>query len=80
MNPVVITPYKYKAFMEPEKGKQAKSIFNCLVVLDNTFVHNMFINELVVDFDDIVIKISQDFIKLGLQLSREFQDVMNLGE
>ena len=49
-------------------------------MLDNTFVHNMFINELVVDFDDIVIKISQDFIKLGLQLSREFQDVMNLGE
>ena len=40
----------------------------------------MFISQLIVDFDDIVIKISQDFIKLALQLSQEFQDVMNLGE
>ena len=40
----------------------------------------MFISQLVVDFDDLVLKISQDFIKLILQLTQEFQDVMNVDE
>ena len=47
-NPVIITTSKYKQYTSTDPKDKPKSIFNSLIEIDNSFVKNMFFNQIVV--------------------------------
>lgn len=73
-NPVVITPIKYKQFTSNDPKDKPKSIFNALVEIDNSFVKNLFFNRIIIDINDIVINIGSSFIKLIMQIYKEYTE------
>ena len=76
-NPVIITPTKYKQFTSSDPKDKPKSIFNSLIEIDNSFVKNIFFNKIVIDMDDLVVQASTQFLKIVMQVSKEFMEVMN---
>jgi hypothetical protein len=48
--------------------------------MNNEFKENTFINEIAVDFNDIVVKFSADFINIMTTISKEFAEVINYKE
>jgi len=58
-----------KEFLREE---EPKSIFNLYINKNKRFLHNTFINKFQVEFNDIVVKISQYFIDLVMTMSKEF--------
>lgn len=73
-NPVIITPCKYKQFISTDLKDKPKAIFNSLIEIDNSFVKNMFINSIVIDTNDIVVRVGTPLIKLVLQIIREYTE------
>ena len=71
-NPVIITPSKFKQFTSNDPKDKPKSIFNALVEIDNSFVKNLFINQMIIDVNDLVVKIGSPFIKLVLQIVKDY--------
>ena len=76
-NPVIMTPTKYKQFTSKDPKDKPKSIFNSLVEIDNSFVKNMFLNKVVVEMNDLVFHATTQFLKIVMQVYKEFMDVMN---
>jgi hypothetical protein len=72
--PVIFTPHKYELFT---KEKDPSSIFNFTIVFSKEFVKNTFINEIAIDFDDIVATFSADFINIATEIATEFGEVIN---
>lgn len=50
---------------------------NSLIELDNSFVKNKLINQIAVDIEDLVVKIDTQFIKLILEVSKDFSELLN---
>lgn len=72
--PVIITPSKYKQFTSTDPKDKPKSIFNALVEIDNSFVKNLFINQMVLDINDIVVHVGSPFIKLIMQIAKDYTE------
>lgn len=66
-SPVIITPYKFEEFTRVEKPE---SVFNSMMIINKAFKENTFIDEISVDFNDIVVKFSLDFLNLVTQISK----------
>lgn len=45
-----------------------------MVEIDNSFVKNLFLNKIVIDMNDIVIKIGSPLIKLALEIYKQYSD------
>lgn len=69
-DPVILTPQKYKQFMFADANKKLKqsSIFNLLIIVDNSFIKNTFFNLITVDINNLVVRASTYFIKLLISI------------
>lgn len=74
-SPVILTTAKYKQFTSTDPKDKPLAIFNSLIEIDNSFVKNMFFNQIVVDMNDLVLHASTPFLKLIMQLVKEYQEV-----
>lgn len=72
-----MTPAKYKQFTSSDPKDKPKSIFNALIEIDNSFVKNMFFNKILVEMNDLVVMASTQFLKIVMQVYKEFMMVMN---
>lgn len=60
---------------EKNPNKKQKSIFNALVVIDDSFVQNTFFNLITVDINNLVVRASTYFIKLLFSMLKEYNDL-----
>lgn len=74
-DPVIITPYKFKQFISIDPKDKPKSIFNILLVIDNSFMKNIFVNLVAIEINDLVIRANTYFIKLVMSMVKEYNDV-----
>ena len=75
--PVILSPQRFKQYIEKDKDKEDKYIFNSLMRVDTKVKNSTIIKSIAIDMNNINIKVSEIFIRLLLEIFSEIQYVMS---